>query len=148
MQMPLGRKSMRLWELNSSFFFYFAVPCFGVGLKCYTCMSNNSWEDCESSLKVTNCPAPDDQVCVKEQLVEHDDNSQEGTKSTFSKFCAMAAACTDSHCREDGKSCDPKCCHTDLCNMAETIRPSPATFVLSLLFMTFAVMMFKWRTAK
>ena len=125
------------------FSFYFAVPCFGVGLQCYTCVSHNSWEDCERRLKVINCPAPDDEVCVKEQLVEHDDNSQEGIKNTFSKFCAMAEACTDSHCKEHGKSCDPTCCHKDLCNMADTIRPSPATFVFCLLLMNFAVMMLK-----
>ena len=49
----------------------------------------------------------------------------------------------NTHCKEAGKSCDPKCCHTDLCNMAETIRPSPAMFVFCLLLVNFAVMMFK-----
>ena len=135
-----GRHNVRTEIIFS---FYFAVPCFSVGLKCYTCLSFNSWKECEMSLKITDCPAPDNEVCVKEQLVEHDDNTQDGTKNTFSKFCAMAEACKDAHCKEVGKACDPRCCHTDLCNMAVTIRPSPGTFVFCLLLLTFA-MMFKW----
>lgn len=119
------------------------VPCFSVGLKCYTCVSRNSWKECERSLKVTTCPAPVDEVCVKERLVEHDDNSEEGTKNTFSKFCATAEACKDKHCKEVGKLCDPKCCHTDLCNMAVTIRPSTVTFVFCLLLVNFVVQMMK-----
>ena len=106
-------------------------------------MSINSWDECERRLTVTNCPAPDDEVCVKERFVEHDDNSEEGIKNTFSKFCAQAEACKSTHCEKAGKSCDPKCCHTDLCNMAGTLRPSPATFVFCLLLVNFTGMMLK-----
>ena len=139
----IRQKECETWELNLSFALYFAVPCFCVGLKCYTCVSHKSWTECERSLRVITCPAPEDEVCVKEQLVEHDDNSEEGTKNTFSKFCATAEACKNKHCKEAGKLCDPKCCHTDLCNMAVTIPPSPVTFTLCLLLVNFVVM-FKW----
>lgn len=141
------RTSRRLCQnWNHLFFFYFAVPCFSEGLKCYTCVSHTSWEECERKLKTANCPAPDDEVCVKELLVEPDNNSEEGSKKTFSKFCAMAESCKDTHCKETGKICDPKCCHTDLCNTAATIQPSRAAFVICVLLVNFAVM-FKWWTA-
>lgn len=113
---------------------------FSAGLKCYTCVSQYSWKECERTLKVTTCPAPDDEVCVKEQHVEYDDNGEGGTKNTFSKFCATAEACKDKHCKEAGKLCDPKCCHTDLCNTEVTIRPSTVTFAFCLLLVNFVVM--------
>ncbi|KAL9957455.1 hypothetical protein ACROYT_G039091 [Oculina patagonica] len=116
------------------------ASCFSEGLKCYGCVSYKSWEDCEKTLKIYDCPPKADEVCVKEHHVEHDNNSEEGIKETFSKFCGPAKSCTNQHCIKDGKNCDPKCCHEDLCNTAVTGSPRAAVVIINLLLVNLAVM--------
>ena len=62
-------------------------------------------------------------MCVKEHEIRH------GQQQRFTKFCANADACTDHHCKEEGRKCTVDCCHQDLCNEASTIATSRTTLV-------------------
>ncbi|KAJ7340526.1 hypothetical protein OS493_003280 [Desmophyllum pertusum] len=116
------------------------APCFSEGLRCYACHSNNSWKECEGSLRLFDCPDEVDEVCVKEYMVEHDNNNEKGIKETFSKSCGQAVLCTNKNCKKVGKTCEPHCCHTDLCNTATMTTASHTVFVIYLLLWIFVVM--------
>ena len=114
---------------------------FSEGLKCYTCVSSISWDDCEKQVIIRECPKIGDEVCVKEHLkrreggqVNNNNNEQDENKIPFSKYCSKAEACTNKHCLKDGNTCDLHCCHDDLCNAAKMISSWRTAIAVCVLF--------------
>lgn len=90
----------------------------GYGLKCYTCVSTKSWDDCVDVQKETTCPAGFDRCLKVYAHVKGDGANVEG----FEKACLTAASCDSTDkinvCKGDGRECDINCCDGDLCNTA------------------------------
>ena len=83
-------------------------------LKCYTCSSTKSWEDCESTQSKKTCPEGQER-CTKAST------EYNGTKS-YSKDCLGEASCDnkDAYLRDckaaQNSSCILTCCPGELCN--------------------------------
>ena len=95
-------------------------------------MSHKHFLDvCDKHQKIYNCAEP--YVCAKEHEIGH------GSQQKFTKYCAQAEACTDDHCKKEGKRCTIDCCHQDLCNdinqpyNKSTIATSGTTLVFFIL---------------
>ncbi|KAJ7340527.1 hypothetical protein OS493_003281 [Desmophyllum pertusum] len=95
-----------------------ALPCLSADLKCYLCVSNISWEECEKKKVILVCRPKHNEVCITQHIVGHDQATDKGYKETFVKMCGQARLCTDKDCTKRGKTCQIDCCHSDLCNMA------------------------------
>ena len=89
----------------------------GYGLKCYYCVSTESWNDCADVKKEVTCDARFDR-CVKAYAdVKKDGISGE----SYSKGCLTEALCNSVDQREicsDGVKCKVYCCTGDFCNDA------------------------------
>ena len=88
---------------------------------------------------IRNCK--ESQVCVKEHEIGH------GSQQKFTKYCAQAEACTDNHCKKEGKRCTIDCCHQDLCNDSNqpyntsTIATSRTTIATSRTTLVFFILL-------
>lgn len=84
------------------------------GLKCYTCSSTSSMDDCKSKQKEADCPA--DSYRCGEVSMEYNDIK------TYAKNCMPKATCDNSdvfskECKAaSGDTCSLDCCEGDLCN--------------------------------
>ena len=104
-------------ECNNSLKFWRSMCSISAcGLQCYQCLSEKSWDDCESGKKVMNCSSSDNR-CLKGYVhIEVDGKSQKGYK----KDCDSADDCktaTDTEACKKG-TCKIDCCSGDLCNAA------------------------------
>lgn len=83
-------------------------------LKCYTCSSTKSWEDCKSTQSKKTCPEGQER-CFKVST------EYNGTKS-YSKDCLDEASCDDKDtylqdCKAaQNSTCILTCCSSELCN--------------------------------
>lgn len=92
----------------------------GHSLKCYTCASIKSWDDCAANKKETTCVSGQDRCGKMYVDGKIGDVGYEG----FSKGCAANAACNKDACKNINPSlsvskCDINCCEGDLCNGAK-----------------------------
>lgn len=124
-----------LLSLCNLTFFFLLAPCRGEGLKCYTCVSKESWDDCEKKKKAQICDPHHNDVCIKHHFAEHSDDTEQGYKEMFVKMCGKADLCTNKDCKRKGKYCKVDCCHNDLCNSAT----SPAARMTITLLSSFVV---------
>ena len=93
-----------------------------------------SWEDCEKKKQAVMCIPEHDEVCLKQHLVEHSKDTENGYQEAFVKMCAKANLCTDKECKRVSKHCEIDCCHSDFCNSAA--RPTArVTITLLVLFL-------------
>ena len=99
-------------------FLLFSAPCLGEGLKCYVCVSNKSWEECDNTKEIRACLPGHDDVCIKGNVIEHNKDTEKGYKETFMKMCGTTDLCTNKDCKIHGKYCKVDCCHSDICNPA------------------------------
>ena len=96
------------------FFFLIPAPGFSEGLRCFTCVSEKSWDECEKQRNERECPRNANEVCVKEHKIENNNNGKQA--HVFAKYCGEADQCTNKHCLKEGSNCVVDCCHNDLCN--------------------------------
>ena len=76
----------------------------GDGVRCYTCYSEISFEDCHKTLRETDC----DTTGVNETCAKYTGENREGKPTTF-----YAKACSEEkYCNDDNYHC----CKVDLCN--------------------------------
>jgi len=129
------RSNMLQYLTFSIWLLWFTAPCLGGGLKCYVCVSNKSWEECEEKKEKKVCHPHHNDVCIKQHMVEHSEDTEKGYKEYFIKMCGTTDLCTNKHCKLQVKYCKIDCCHDDLCNLAETT----AAQVTITLFGTLAV---------
>ncbi|KAL9954177.1 hypothetical protein ACROYT_G041680 [Oculina patagonica] len=92
-----------------------------LGLKCYTCGSTKSWDDCKSTRKSLTCTGDADR-CAKVHL-------KSGGVEKFEKYCTPSARCetdTDPTCKSATGSfeCEVVCCTGDNCNAGSAFRVS------------------------
>ncbi|KAJ7365244.1 hypothetical protein OS493_005341 [Desmophyllum pertusum] len=80
---------MKLWIVGACIL-YLSLPV-ALGLKCYTCSSINSWDECKATSK--SCPAGADR-CGKLYF-------KAGGVETFMKTCYVKAACN----QDDNPTC-------------------------------------------
>jgi len=91
----------------------------GYGLKCYSCLSDKSWDDCPANNNNTEtCNANEDR-CIKAKIVLKKDGKED---TSYVRGCATSADC-DKGCVGGGgytvEECDYGCCKEDLCNGAK-----------------------------
>ena len=90
-----------------------------MGLKCYYCTSNDSWDACKTTSR--ECVAGEDR-CAKVYL-------KVGSVKAFAKYCVPSAGCSkdgNPTCKGQIGSfeCDISCCEGDNCNAGSTSRIS------------------------
>ncbi|KAM7450511.1 hypothetical protein ABFA07_001807 [Porites harrisoni] len=113
----------------------FTAPSIGDGLKCYSCFSKKSWDECEEGEEKRVCPPDHNDVCIKLHLVEHGEEPGDYNEK-FAKMCGLAQLCTDKECKENGKYCKVDCCHNDFCNSAAKLSTRlPIMLLLQLLIL-------------
>ncbi|PFX20203.1 uncharacterized protein LOC111337170 [Stylophora pistillata] len=112
------------------------VPCFSEALRCYACVSNISWEECDAKMELIDCPDGHDEVCIKEHQVRYKYHDGDEQVELFSRTCGTADLCTKKHCEKFGIRCDPNCCHEDLCNRASAELSTQTMLVTRLVFAT------------
>ena len=100
--------------VSDNFFFFIAAS----GLKCYTCTSTTSLEDCEKDQKETDCVSSVFDRCA---TFSADFNTSVVEVKSFVKSCQAKAYCDTSEtllkpCKDAGGKCKLDCCDTDLCN--------------------------------
>lgn len=110
------------------------VPRCSEALRCYACVSNISWEECNAKMELIECPDGHDEVCIKEHLVRYKELTGDEYEELFSRTCGTADLCTNKNCEKYGVRCDPKCCHEDLCNTASTELSTRTMLVTRLMF--------------
>ena len=112
------------------------------GLKCYTCTSTVSEEDCSKNQKEIDCGAVNDR-CATTGL-KFTIASQSTT--SFTKICTTKQVCDTAEtaflkaCKSaQGTTCEFKCCDTDLCNGASSPTTNPtnsgSTPIVSIILM-------------
>ena len=97
----------------------------GYGLKCYTCSSSTSWDNCNDFKAERYCPARYDR-CAK--LSVHVESS---SFRKYSKYCTTEEGCNIgriSPCKGKVK-CKLDCCSGDLCNAATLQKVSVAALI-------------------
>ena len=87
------------------------------GIKCYTCSSKTSMDDCDKNRKETDCESSFDR-CGKASL---EYKSSVLAIKSFNKVCATKATCDAAikalkECKDAGGTCKADCCDKDLCN--------------------------------
>lgn len=91
---------------------------FASGLKCYTCTSATSLEECEKNQKETDCVSSAFDRCA---TFSTDFTIANVETKSFSKSCQAKSYCdaAQTHlkaCNDAGGKCKLDCCDTDLCN--------------------------------
>ncbi|XP_068681476.1 uncharacterized protein [Montipora foliosa] len=84
------------------------------GLKCFTCYSTTSMDDCSSKQIKSTCPAElSDGYCGKLEVKD-----ESGVTQSFSKGCFPEDVCTGDvvPCNQPGNYCKGACCFSDFCN--------------------------------
>ena len=85
------------------------------GMKCYTCSSNTSMDDCDKNRKETVCGPRHDRCLVTEfKFLVVDFKG-------YKKGCTTKAICDRlssrvKQCKNGGGTCKAGCCDVDLCN--------------------------------
>ncbi|XP_078356200.1 uncharacterized protein LOC144641013 [Oculina patagonica] len=110
---------MKLW-LVAACILCISLPV-ALGLKCYTCSSSKSWDDCKSTRKSLPC-AGDADRCAKVHL-------KYGGVEIFAKHCVPNALCksdTNPTCKKatGSSECEVDCCTGDNCNAGSAFRVS------------------------
>ena len=96
-------------------------------MKCYKCVSTESWDDCNDIKTEIDCPAKYDR-CYK---VYADVKVKGASVKEYVKGCFTEDECnTDlsSFCKGKGK-CKLDCCSGDLCNVATLQKVSAAVLI-------------------
>ena len=123
------------WQVHIYIPFPFSAPSIGDGLKCYTCFTQKSWDECEKEEEKSVCPPGHNDVCIKLHLVEHGEEPGNYNEN-FAKMCGRAEMCTDKECKENGKYCKVDCCHNDFCNSTAKLSTRlPIMLLLQLLIL-------------
>ena len=98
-----------------------------LGLKCNTCSSAKSWDDCKST--EATCPTGIADRCVKAHV-------KYGDTEAFGKYCG-----TKDYCDKDknptcklakafgASECSINCCEGDLCNAGSVVKISGIVMV-------------------
>jgi len=133
---------------------FIALSPKGLSLKCHTCYSTKSWDDCLENSRVKTCPTfgePYNMVCQKQFNSKLRNNSQK--VEVFAKSCLAKDLCDKKKCREEtvkpreysitkASHCDVQCCSEDLCNSGTTMskaRGLSVSFVDMMIFVTVSV---------
>ncbi|CAH3140342.1 unnamed protein product [Pocillopora meandrina] len=98
---------MKLW-LIAAITLSFGVQVV-LSLKCLSCASKKSWDDCKG--KSISCKAPATDACFKIYL-------KSGSTESFERGCSTYAGCdteTKPLCK-DANECDIYCCNSNDCN--------------------------------
>ena len=93
--------------MHFSLFFCFLYSV--LSLKCLSCTSKKSWDDCKG--KSISCKAPATDACIKIYL-------KSGSRELFARGCSTNAGChteTNPFCKE-ANECDIYCCNSNDCN--------------------------------
>ena len=88
-----------------------------LSLKCLSCTSEKSWDDCKE--KSISCKAPATDACFKIYL-------KSGSTELFERGCSTNAGCdteTNPLCK-DANECDIYCCNGDDCNAGTATHTS------------------------
>lgn len=111
-------------------------------LRCYTCQSASSMDDCRQNSKAMTCQHGEDRCAKFSAEVMAGDHKI----MVYRKGCRAQAACDKSKdlfgqgCGTDGSECDFKCCEGDLCNTGLSSTVSffmlIASTILSLVYLS------------
>lgn len=121
----------------------------GNSLRCHSCYSPKSWDDCVKNSRIFDCSTvyaerdPSDIRCAQVFTSKLTKNGQQ--LDDFAKLCTTWDKCDDERCREEitqrgdkdvikANYCDIECCSGDLCN-GGTLNHLPLSFLVnSILF--------------
>lgn len=111
-------------------------------LRCYTCQSASSMDDCRQNSKAMTCQHGEDRCAKFSAEVMAGDHKI----MVYRKGCRAQAACDKTKdlfgqgCGTDGSECDFKCCEGDLCNTGLSSTVSffmlIASTILSLVYLS------------
>ncbi|CAH3023070.1 unnamed protein product [Porites evermanni] len=114
--------------------------CISVGyaLKCNTCLSLKSWDDCKNNTIQFTCLDSQDR-CGKADIKAE---NPVAAVEVFAKACATSSECSARYCKSIYPSvkitkCEIDCCEGDLCNGAKVPMVS-AIMLLACAIATFA----------
>ena len=98
--------------------FLFFLP--GYALKCYQCISSESWDDCKNNTEEVSCSDSEDR-CGKFDIKAETSGV---TDEVFLKGCTTSSKCSEKNCKKFAPSakitkCEVNCCKGDLCNGAQ-----------------------------
>ncbi|XP_068696840.1 ly6/PLAUR domain-containing protein 2-like [Montipora foliosa] len=90
---------------------------FASGIKCYTCSSTTSLEDCDKGKKELDCGS----ILNRCATFSTDFTIANVETKSFIKSCQAKSYCDNSEtllkpCNDAGGKCKLDCCDTDLCN--------------------------------
>ena len=97
-----------------------------MGMRCYKCVSDVSWSNCDDEAKDVDCPPENNDKCLK---VKYDNHVHK--MRTFTKFCEKEDQCskeTNPWCKAasaQNYTCEINCCDDkDMCNKGSATRIS------------------------
>lgn len=123
----------------------------GNSLRCHTCYSAKSWDDCVKNSVILECSNrdpqekrnPSDFRCTEVFTSRQTKNGQQ--LDNFAKFCATWDQCDDERCREEitergdkASYCDTECCSGDLCN-GGTLNLLPLSFLVNSILLSLVI---------
>ena len=85
------------------------------GIKCYTCSSNTSMDDCDKNRKETVCDPRYDRCFETEYKLSVEDIKKYG-KGCITKAICDSVSSLVKQCKDEGGTCKASCCDVDLCN--------------------------------
>lgn len=94
-------------------------------LRCYTCLSKISWDDCQAEAKIKTCQPDESCLTITAyHTIKTANNTKEELVSIYAKYCSTE--CTKKQCRQMGWQCDVSCCSSQECN-ASVSNTSPSS---------------------
>ena len=125
------------------------IMCFlsAFGLRCYSCKSTNSWDECKSARTTETCDTgPEKAWCAKVYLTS-------GGLEYFEKYCIPPRACKQDYnptCIEKGSNtfdCDIYCCDSDDCNAGPAFLVS-GILLISCALASLMILVKAWLSAR
>ncbi|XP_015748813.1 PREDICTED: uncharacterized protein LOC107328609 isoform X1 [Acropora digitifera] len=127
----------------------------GNSLRCHSCYSAKSWDDCVKNSVIFDCSnmnllaerKPSEVRCAEVFTSEQTKNGQQLDK--FAKFCTTWERCDDERCREEitesgdkdvlkANYCDVECCSGDLCN-GGNLNLLPLSFLVNSILLSLVI---------